>query len=115
MKQTTLLAIAAALSAIALEFSGGESPAAETNGGDAGADVPKRGRGRPPGGGGAADAGKATGKTYEELQAIIKPIIEAGNGPELKKVIVKYSPTGIKDLKVEDQAAFLKDVDALAY
>lgn len=92
---------------------GGEGESAAPESAAPGGDAPKR-RGRPPGSGaGASDEPKA--KTLEELRAITGPLIEGGQGAEVKKIIGKYSPTGIKDLKAEDQPAFLKDLEALNY
>lgn len=82
---------------------------------------PKRGRGRPPGkpeDPAAAPAGD-TGKTDEERlnanKLIIKPLIENNQGEDVKKVIGKYSKTGLKDLPAASQADFEKDIAALTY
>lgn len=92
----------------------GETSNASTSEAPAGGEAPKRGRGRPPGGGGSSEPDKGSGvKTYEELRAIVQPLIEGGQGPDVKKVVAKYSASGLKDLKAEDQPAFLKDIDAL--
>jgi hypothetical protein len=71
-------------------------------------------RGRPP----AAAKGeeeKPKGKTYEELQALIKPLVEAGQQAEVKKEITKYAEN-LKDLatKPEKHAAFIRDIEALS-
>lgn len=129
MKQTTRIAIAtliaaagAALTAIAKEFcenvSLGTEPATPEE------EKPKRGRkaaaAQPetpaetvaP----APAAPTITGKTYEELKAIIKPVVEAGNGEDVKKVIAKYA-TNLKELegKPEHHEAFEKEIAALVY
>lgn len=81
---------------------------------------PKR-RGRPPGGAAASDApgGGATGPTDEERfgknRELIKPLVEGGQGEEVKKVIAKYSKTGLKDIPATSQADFAKDIEALSY
>lgn len=111
MKKSTLIAIAAALSAIALELTG-EEAAAEENGSETPASPNKRGPGRPRGGG-SSEPEKPKTKTFEELRAICKPLMEGGQGAEVKKLVEKYSPTGLKDLKPEDQVDFLRDIEAL--
>lgn len=84
-------------------------------------EAPKR-RGRPPGGTATtpADTG-ATGPTDDDAarlaknKALIAPLVEGGNGDEVKKVIAKYSKTGLKDIPAASQADFAKDIDALSY
>lgn len=60
-----------------------------------------------------------TGKTYEELQQIIKPLVVAGQGEDVKAVIRKYvgGDGGLKVLATLPQhhAAFEKDIAALSY
>lgn len=136
MKQTTRIAIAAllhsagkVLSAFAFEFGGteavGEPEAQPETTPDP--EKPKRGRKAA-----AAQpetpaetvapaepdlaAPTVTGKTYEELKAIIKPVVEAGNGEDVKKVIAKYA-TNLKALegKPEHHEAFEKEIAALVY
>ncbi len=100
---------------------GGEAPAAGGEAPAAGGEAPKR-RGRPPGGGtpAAATAGDtSTGPTdaerFEKNRALIKPLIDAAQGEDVKKVISKYSKSGLKDLPAESQAAFETDIAALTY
>tara|TARA_R110000868_G_scaffold102236_2_gene281565 strand:- start:222 stop:596 length:375 start_codon:yes stop_codon:yes gene_type:complete len=64
--------------------------------------------------GAAATETKAPeGKTYEEMREAIKPLVEEGRGEEVKKVIAKYSEGGLKELPVDKQGAFIKDIEAL--
>jgi hypothetical protein len=55
------------------------------------------------------------GKTYEELRAIIEPLVKGGQGEEVKKVIAKYSQAGLKGMEAKHHAAFEKDIQGLAY
>ncbi len=54
-------------------------------------------------------------KSYEELKALIKPLVEEGRGEEVKKVIAKYSTGGLKMMEVQHHANFEKDITALSY
>lgn len=111
MKKETLIAIAAALSAIALEITG-EEPADNENGGGEGQDAPKK-RGRPPGS--TSKEPTNAGKTLDELREIVRPLLEEGRNDEVKKVVAKYTKVGgvLKDLPAEHHAAFIKDIEAL--
>lgn len=60
------------------------------------------------------EATTTTGKTYDELKAIIKPFVEDGQGAEVKKIIAKYAPS-LKEIDPKDHAAFEKDIAALGY
>jgi len=138
MKPTTLLAIAAVLSAFAEELKSwaGTAPTsatpapAEDNGTETEAPAPKK-RGRPAAAPVAptepeAEAPAApapvatpapaapTGKTYEELRDLIKPLVEEGRGEEVKKVISKYG-SSLKEIDAKHHAAFEKDIAALSY
>jgi outer membrane biosynthesis protein TonB len=59
------------------------------------------------------------GKTYEELKALIEPLVKGGQGAEVKKLIAKYdpesSPSSIKTMPAKNHAAFEKDIEALGY
>jgi hypothetical protein len=55
------------------------------------------------------------GKSYEELRALIEPLVKGGQGEDVKKVIAKYSQTGLKGMEAKHHAAFEKDIQALAY
>lgn len=132
MKQTTRIAIAAllhsagkVLSALAFEFGGteavGEPEAQPETTPDP--EKPKRGRKAaaaqpetPAETIAPAQLETPTGKTYEELKAIIKPVVEAGNGEDVKKVIAKYA-TNLKELegKPEHHEAFEKEIAGLVY
>ncbi len=67
----------------------------------------------------AEPAEEATGKTYEELKAAIEPIIKAGQGAEVKKLIAKYDPDAatpsIRTMPAKNHEAFLKDLAPLSY
>ncbi len=54
-----------------------------------------------------------TGMTLEQLQALIKPLIEEGQGAAVKQVINKYAPK-LADMEAKDHAAFAKDIQALS-
>lgn len=55
------------------------------------------------------------GKTYEELRALIEPLVKGGQGEEVKKVIAKYSQSGLKGMEAKHHASFEKDIQALSY
>lgn len=55
------------------------------------------------------------GKTYEELKALIKPLVEGGKGEAVKAIIKKYSPTGMKDMEAKHHEAFEKELEELSY
>lgn len=57
-----------------------------------------------------------TAKTYEQLRAIIEPVVKNGQGEEVKKVIAKYAPN-LKELAdlPQHHPAFEKDITALTY
>lgn len=128
MKPNTRIAIAAllsaagaALTAFASEFGGDEKPDA-TPEPPAPAKAPKKAKKEEPAPapaetpGEPETGGEATGgKTYEELRALIKPLVEGGQGAEVKAVIAKYSATGLKDMEAKHHAAFEKDIAALGY
>jgi hypothetical protein len=132
MKNTTKVAIAgllsaagAVLNALAAEYSGGEvQPEAE---------APKRGTRKAAAA--APDPEKPItpapaetvaepealaeggGKTYDELRALIAPVVKDGQGEEVKKIIKKYAGEGgsLKTLEAKHHAAFEKDIAALSY
>jgi len=60
-----------------------------------------------------------TGKTYEELQEVIRPFVTAGRGAEVKAIIGKYSsenPTlkGLMEFP-QHHAAFAADIEQMNY
>lgn len=64
---------------------------------------------------GSADEGETPqGKTYEELRALIEPLVKGGQGAEVKKIIAKYGTT-LKDMPPQHHAAFEKDLATLSY
>lgn len=79
-----------------------------------------RGRGRPkkePEGGnaGTSTTGPTDAERFDTNRALIKPLIDGGQGEDVKKVIGKYTKTGLKDLPAASQADFEKDIAALSY
>lgn len=130
MKPTTKIALAGLLSAagnllnaFATEF-GAEAPASPEAA--AAPETPKRGRKPAAAATPAAETAETAtdvatpestaGKTYEELRALIGPLVKAGQGEDVKKVIAKYA-ANLKELetKPEHHASFEKDLAALAY
>lgn len=87
-------------------------------------DAPRRGR--PPGSTNAPKTPSAgntegvsspqIGKTYPELQALIEPLVKEGRVAEVKAVIAKYAPEGLKTLatKPEHHKAFEADIEGLS-
>jgi len=60
-----------------------------------------------------------TGKTYEELQEVIRPFVTAGRGAEVKAIIGKYSsenPTlkGLMEFP-QHHAGFAADIEQMNY
>lgn len=59
------------------------------------------------------------GKTYEELKAIIAPLVASGEGLQVKAIIKKYdpesTPPSLKTMPAKNHAAFEKDIQALTY
>jgi hypothetical protein len=130
MKNTTKVAIAgllsaagAVLNAFAAEYSGSDVAQPE-------AEAPKAKRTKPAAPAPTVEtpaaaapeaapqpeaATEGEGKTYDELRALIKPLVEGGQGEEVKKVIAKYSPNGLKNMEAKHHAAFEKDIAALSY
>lgn len=138
MKPTTRIALANLLSAagslidaFAAEVGGPDSIQGEVTGQQPEAPAPKKTRGKaaaaapaaekpadPAPAETAAEETKTEGvKTYDELRAMIEPLVKAGQGPDVKTVIAKYAEGGLKELatKPEHHAAFEKDLAALSY
>lgn len=113
----TLAAVACQGAAEALEAERGSGAAAGTA---PTGEAPKR-RGRPPGSGAAGAATPPAGDTttdadrFQGNRALIDPLVKDGQGEEVKKVIAKYSKTGLKDIPAASQADFEKDIEALNY
>ncbi len=57
---------------------------------------------------------KLNGKTYDDMKAVIEPLVKEGRGAEVKATIAKYSPT-LKEMDPAHYAAFEKDIEALSY
>lgn len=123
MSKYTFLGLAAILSAggaAAKAYADGAEEPAPATGAPADGEPAKRGRGRPPGGSAApaepaGGAGPTDAERFEANRALIKPLVDAGQGEEVKKVIAKYSKTGLKDLPAASQTLFDLDIAALAY
>ena len=127
MSKAVILALAAAATslanaavAVASEYGGenvkcGETPAApeETT------EAPKSGgrRGRPAAEKPAEEetAAKSSGKTLEELKALIDPLVKGTQGPDVKKIIAKYTDGKLADIAPKDHDAFVKDIEAISY
>lgn len=62
------------------------------------------------------EASAEGGKSYEELRALIEPLVKGGQGEDVKKVIAKYG-ANLKEVSTKPQthAAFEKDLAALSY
>lgn len=56
---------------------------------------------------------KETGKTLDELRALIEPLVKAGQGDDVKKVITKYAAK-LSEIEAKDHNAFQKDIEALS-
>lgn len=133
MKNTTKIALAGLLSAagsllnaLAAEYSGGPSETSDSP--SAPAEAPKKTRGKAaptaekpvePAAETPAEPAEepaAEGKTYEELRALIEPLVKGGQGEDVKKVISKYG-ANLKEVSTKPQthAAFEKDLAALSY
>jgi len=133
MKPTTKLAIAALISAlgdtfkaIAAELSGATAPA-ETQSDPATPEAPaepapvKTRKPREPKAEKpvepeptTTEQPKLNGKTYDDMKAVIEPLVKEGRGAEVKATIAKYSPT-LKEMDPAHYAAFEKDIEALSY
>lgn len=50
---------------------------------------------------------------YQERRKSFEELVKAGRGADVKALIAKYAPSGNRDIKPEDHAAFLADVEAL--
>lgn len=117
MTKNQLLALAAFITTLA-----NEGECTETSTTAAAGEATGKRRGRPPTTEKSPDTEKTqepetvSGKTYEELQAIIRPLVESGQGADVKKVIAKYGES-LKDISTKPQhhTAFEKDIAALSY
>ena len=117
-----LAALANAMAEAAKAFAstiGVESPeaaAAQPQPPAAGGEDTKPKRGRPAAQPKAeAPAGPTDEERFEANKTRIKPLVEGGQGADVKAVIGKYSKTGMKDIPADQQAAFEKDLEALSY
>lgn len=113
MSKSVILALASAASALA----SAAAAVAEEYGGEGGGEATDTPAKRTRGPNKPKDEAPA-GKTFPELQELIKPLVEAGQGAEVKKLIAKHANGGtLKELVglPENHAAFQKDLDALSY
>lgn len=113
-----IAAIAAAIATSAKAYAdGAEDDSAET-GGD---ENPKPRRGRPAGSTNkptestTTTSGPTDAERFEANRALIKPLVDNNEGEAVKKVIAKYSSSGLKDIPAAKQADFQKDIEALSY
>jgi len=118
---------AAIAEAINAELSPDEVGASTAATGGAAEGEPAKRRGRPPGSTNtpkpaetpAASTPAASAETPEQAlekrKAIIKPYVDAQKGEEVKKIIAKYSTTGLKDIPDAKLAEFKNDLATLDY
>ncbi len=119
MSKTTLLAIAAAITAIANDLGGNDTPAPTPNETPSG-DAPKP-RGRPPGSKATPKVeeppAEDTGKKFsrEELMAAVQPLMKANPSrkAEVAALIKQHGGTCLSDIPAENQQAFVDDAEAL--
>ena len=52
---------------------------------------------------------------WEANKLRIKPFVEEGKGEEVRKIVAKYSATGMKDIPADKQADFEKALEALTF
>lgn len=103
------------------EHAGTPASSAPTNGDTPTGDVPKRGPGRPkkeeaaPTGDTKSSGDTSDADRFKANLALIEPVVKDGKGAEVKTMIKKHSPTGLKDLPADKQAQFEADLDALTY
>ena len=112
-KNTTILALAGALTALAAAITDEYGNPAATEPVEApAAESPAKGkRGRP-----AADKPSEPAddvKTYEELSEIVNPLVIAKRIPEIKAILTRLGAASMHDLAASKQAEFLKDIEAL--
>lgn len=119
-------ALAAALTALATEFGLPAGEAAETPPADPTPETTKPAKPKktekpaaaaeptPEPAAAEEPAGEPNGKTYEDMKALIKPFVEAGQGADVKKIIAKYATT-LKEMDPKHFAAFEKDIATLEY
>lgn len=139
MKKHQLLALAAFFTSLANDGEG--APATTTEPAPEGAAPPAKRRGRPPGTATPppeaeppltpeptkepeAPPAAAEGKTYDDMQKVIEPLVKgywngekeqkdwAPRGPEVKAVILKYGPT-LRQMDPKHYPAFQADIEAL--
>jgi len=119
MNKYVILGLAAILTAAGTAAKGYAEGAAEDPAAPAGEPTDKPRRGRPPAGETKtpenAPAGPTDAERFEKNRELIKPLVEGGQGAEVKTVIAKYSKTGLKDIPATSQADFEKDLSALSY
>jgi hypothetical protein len=107
-KNTTILALAGALTALAAAITE-EYGSTETPAGPSAVETPAKVKAKPVKPAPAAE----DYKTYDELKEIITPLVDAKRAPEVKAILKRLGVEALKDLPGEKQAEFLKDVEAL--
>lgn len=123
MTKATLLAIAAFAGAIATTANklAGETVPEEPTAAELPQPTTRRGRGpaktepppEPEKEKPAAGATAAGGKPESELRELIQPLVDAGRGAEVKKLITKHGGTRLSDLPAAAHAAFIRDIEGL--
>jgi hypothetical protein len=65
----------------------------------------------------SAEEPSASGKTYEDMKAVIAPLVQEGRGEEVKQVIRKHAGAEgtLKTMDPKFYGAFEKDIQALTY
>jgi len=122
MTKNQLLALAAFITTLANESGEACEVTSTTTGATAEPAKPKRGRPpttTTPPAEQPKEPEKPAGKTYEELQEVIRPFVTAGRGAEVKAIIGKYSsenPTlkGLMEFP-QHHAAFAADIEQMNY
>ena len=52
---------------------------------------------------------------YQELRAMIEPLVKGGQGADVKTIIAKYSDSGkLREIRAAQKAAFEKDIEAIS-
>ena len=63
----------------------------------------------------AADETIVSEEQYQELRALIEPLVKGGQGADVKTIIAKYSDSGkLREIRAAQKAAFEKDIEAIS-
>jgi len=60
-----------------------------------------------------AKSAAPAGKTYEDMRALIQPLVVGGRGAEVKAVVAKYA-VSLSQMDAKDYPAFEQDIEALS-